>query len=149
MPLGTVHDVVARPHRHSQVVSADAVPFTALGSFLDFLEMLSLDDWLAVGASSTEPLVAPRGHVAAALLEATLTNQRLEFDAWLVRDAVETVAFLACLPSAPLPVQAARRMAAARSAAERAALAVLARAWLPTSDVEELILPFAACLAKL
>jgi len=107
-----------------------------VSAFLDFLAELPAAEWLAIGlADAVEP------HTDA-ILEATLSDQNLQVDAWFARDAVETLAFVA---SHSLPLAARRApctMTNARVAAERAALAILARPWLAATDLATLLAPF-------
>lgn len=110
--------------------------FEGIDTFMDFLADLSVDDWLAVGARNSRP---PISTVSA--LEATLSDQRLHVDAWLARDEVETLVFLATC-SLSRARRAYRAINSARAAAERAALAIIASPWLAPSDVDELLLPF-------
>jgi hypothetical protein len=129
-------DVVYKSLFHPSSVDVDDGLFRGLNVFLEFLATLTLDDWLGVGASP--PVEA---HTVA-ILEATVADRRLQLDAWRVRDAVETLAFLACCPLPPRPRDLHRAMVRARAAAEHAGLAIIARDWLAPSDVAELLSPF-------
>jgi hypothetical protein len=113
-------------------------------AFFDFLAELSLDDWLAIGAQAS----APAAPTTVAILDATLADQCLSVDAWLACDAVETIVSLAssAMPAAERGTQ--RAMARAKSAAQQAARAILARRWLARSDLEALLSPFSPFQAK-
>ena len=114
---------------------------SSVDAFLDFLADLEFDEWIALG---TRYPIQPRTIV---LLEAIILDRRLEVDAWMIRDAVETIAFLVSGAFPPRPTRTYRAMVHARVAAECAALAILARRWLPPSDVAELLSPFSARLS--
>lgn len=113
--------------------------------FLERLAVLRLSEWLEVGRSALVggDRLASRATVRAHML-ATITDHDLGLAAWYVRDAVETLAFLAshaalCLSRSDRPL-----FITARRAAEDAALAELVRAHLSASDHEVLLSPFAA-----
>lgn len=116
----------------------EAVAFDSVNAFLDFLAELPPDEWLAIGA--LEAVDAQ----TAANLEATILDQRLAVDAWRIRDDIQTLAFLAHRSLSTPSTQAHCMMARARAAAERAALAIVARRWLAPADVADLLSPFSA-----
>jgi len=119
-------------------ISVDADPFDSVNTFIDFLAELPPDAWLAIGALT--PVEASR----AATLEETIVHQQLQVDAWRVKDDVQTLAFLASRSLSARSTHAHGTMARARTAAERAGLAIVARPWLSSSDVAELLSPFSA-----
>jgi hypothetical protein len=128
-------------------------------AFLAQLEEMPRAWWLAVGARALAAGAAGATDAArvraAGALAAVLGRERLAVDAWLLRDAVETAAQLAACddpapprtrrrPSAPCTDAQRRALAAARAAAEQAALAHLARPWLARADFVALLAPFLA-----
>jgi hypothetical protein len=132
MRLGAAHNLLACSPR----LSVDNPRFSCVSAFLDFLGERSADEWLTIGASPS----ADAGIVA--ILEAAVADQRLHVDAWHVRDAVETLVFLATCPLGAPPRRAQRAMTRARVAAEHAALAIIVRRSLRCADVAELLAPF-------
>ena len=119
------------------VSPADGTRFASVDAFLHFLAELSLVDWLAIG--NLRP-VEPR---IIATLQATLAQHHLRVDAWLLRDAVETLAFLASSSRAMLRDER-HAMGRARKVAEDAALAILAYEALPPDVRAALLSPFKA-----
>ena len=142
MRLAATHNDAVRAARGPSVIEDEDDRFGSVEAFLEFLARLSADEWLVIGAQG--PLDAQ----TVAILDATVADQQLELDAWLVRDAVETLVSLA---SRSLPLGSRkqyRAMGCARVAAERAATAILTRSWLPTSDIAALLSPFSVRLQK-
>ena len=93
--------------------------------------------WRALGARA---LLAARAEAHAytasqVVLEGMLTHHVPPMDAWVVRDFADTAWFSA--PEDGAPSSSAVEMAA-RRAVTNAALALLARAWLPVEDFERL-----------
>lgn len=123
--------------RHIAIVPCSDGSMRDVETFIDFLAGLSTEGWLTLGAGS---LCASS---QAAILDATLATQRLHFDAWLVRDSIETLVFIAG-SSLPRPRRDHCAMSRARVAAERAALAILARPWLAASDFNALVSPISS-----
>ena len=126
-------------------------------AFLDRLEGLSRAEWLEAGGrilarSGGEPEAAARQ--ASDALDAVITERQLGVTAWLVRDAVETVTYVASCagdpgesrrhPAPPCTGNERASLTAARVAAERAALAHLARPWLSRAVYLTLVAPFLA-----
>lgn len=122
--------------------------------FLDRLCALPLTDWITAG----ELALRMDEDEARAALDRVVAERHLEVPAWYVRDAVATAIELAwCAPDCPpdhvpadrrwsLPAHSdveQRRLDAAREAAERAALALVVRAWLPRAVFDALYAPFA------
>lgn len=124
-----------------QATPGDAERCTSVDAFLCLLAELSVDDWLAIGDRP------PAKSDTVAILDAAITDQRLNVHAWLVRDSVETIAFLARCSLPPQPIRAHFAMTRARIAAECAALAIVARPWLAPSDIAEVLSPFSAWLS--
>jgi hypothetical protein len=86
--------------------------------------------------------------VALALLEATIATHGLGIAAWYARDAVATSALLATSGVPRRTASERRAIAAARGAAEVAALALLARDTLPPTDLATLCAPFEHVLSS-
>ena len=119
-------------------------------AFLDHLVELPAAEWLAIG----EDLIADRNgvpvrHRTWAELEAILLRGRFGLAVWKVREAVDTVAFLATREWPRWSRHERRLFAAAHGAAEAAALALLARDELPADAYRALIAPFANCVAAM
>ena len=129
---------IARPtHTRShagrwELASSDPAAATRCAAFLDRLERLSHDDWLAIGHRAATPM-----HDAIVALDAAVAAQRLGVTAWLVRDAVHTTAHVA--RGADVEGDA---WTAARDAAARAALAQLVRPRLALAHHAALLAPF-------
>jgi hypothetical protein len=95
-------------------------------AFVDGLAELAIADWLDIGCRmQDDDVFAVERHAARARLEAALESGRLALAAWHVRDAVETVAYLACDGARCLSPTSQRHLALARAAAEDAALTML------------------------
>jgi hypothetical protein len=119
------------------VPRVDGTRFGSVDAFLHFLGELSLVDWLAIGSL---PPVEPR---IIAALRATLAHHHLQVDAWLLRDSVETIAFLVTDPRA-MSRDERQALGRARKAAEDAAPAILAHDALAPGVRTALLSPFKA-----
>lgn len=95
--------------------------------------------WLKFGeaAVADEPDRASRS-TARAILDATIADRRMAVAAWLVRDAVDTAAFLVRHSARDISRLNRRHLVAAQQAIEEAALAMLAQRHLSRADVEVL-----------
>ena len=114
-----------------------------LEDWLDSLGELSLDRWVSIaGCCATSDRASLPITRACQRVERAITEQGLEFDAWLVRDLVETATFRARQAASDRPRSVRARLSVARMAAEWAALAKLCRPWLPSADYELLCTPF-------
>ncbi|HEV8445373.1 MAG TPA: hypothetical protein VGQ44_01075 [Gemmatimonadaceae bacterium] len=114
----------------------------AVRSFAERLAELSPSDWVEVGNSLLRDASAHATRAtASALLVSTINGRGLDVAAWYACDAIETSAFYVSRPSCSTPSDR-RAFAAAHAAAEDAALALLAREFLPASDYEALCDPF-------
>jgi hypothetical protein len=138
MRFENAYDVLIRPFAISHASDAGRLRFDRVDGFVDFLASLSVDEWLAIG----DRAVGQSVFVSEALLNATVVEHRLCFDAWLAHDAIETIVFLASCSLPRGSCRSRRAIEHARVAAERAALAVLACEWLARSDIDELMSPF-------
>jgi hypothetical protein len=125
---------------------ADEAAVSSATAFVDHLADLPPAAWLAIGRSDVAPDVGGKYATASALLDATVADQRLDAEAWHIRDLVDSAAQYA-LPST---VRAARKerqaLFAACALAERAALALLVRDSLGRQDFTALYAPFAHVL---
>jgi hypothetical protein len=117
----------------------------ALEHWLDALAELPLDRWVAVGHACAQDVAGRQKRVTSkALLDATFADQQLVLAAWFIRDMVQTATYRAATAAARARWSVRRDFAAARSAADGAALAIAAQQWLPREDHEALCAPFAA-----
>jgi len=129
-PLRCALTPSSRVATHVAVVSSDGGTimrfdlrrngFPDVDSFLDFLAELSFHDWLLLGEDWTNSTSGEE-------LDAMARLQRLSFDAWLVCDSVETIAFLATCSTAPHRRSDRRAIARSRRVVEQVALAILER----------------------
>jgi hypothetical protein len=115
---------------------------TAFNTFVDQLTQLPYAGWLHIGrtlAGDSEPPVrqAARGDVARAI-----ADHRLAVAAWLARDAVDTVVYLATRPMARASRSDQRLVASAHRAAEAAALAIVAAPYVSATSLRTLCEPF-------
>ncbi len=94
-------------------------------------------EWHAIGARMLSTSRVDAGAVTASqlILEGVLAHHDLTLEAWMVRDAADTAWHLAAQDDAP--TSTAIELAARRSVTN-AALAMLARGWLPIEDFERL-----------
>ena len=135
-----------------ELATADGCDRARCAAFLDRLDGLTWDAWLAIGRRQRDADAAdPRATAAAAALDRVLAVRGLRVTAWLVRDRIDTAAQVARPDGAHGGAggRAARHHAAddrcladAREAAARAALAHLASPWLTDVDRVTLLLPF-------
>ena len=123
---------------------SSGVGLDAARSFAEGLADLPTWAWLEVGHSVLRDRSSNTTRaVASAMLGATINGRGLAVAAWYACDAVETSAFYASRARGWTPSDR-RAFAAAYSAAEDAALALLCREFLPASDCATLCEPFAA-----
>jgi hypothetical protein len=117
-------------------------PLEAVRSFAERLADFPTRAWLEVGHSllRDHSSHAPRA-TASALLDATINGRGLGVAAWYACDAIETSAFYARRANRWTPSDR-RAFAAAHSAAEDAALALLAGRFVPAADRATLVAPF-------
>jgi hypothetical protein len=121
----------------------EASALLAAKAFADRLGDLPLARWLAVGHSIIATgTPSPEQTAAWANAERAIVEQRLDLAAWHVRDAVETVAYLAGHSARKLSRNDRRAFAAAHGAAEETALALLVSRRLSVVDLERLCAPF-------
>jgi hypothetical protein len=114
----------------------------AARSFAERLADLPAGAWLELGrALLRDRLLNPPRATASAILGATINGRGLAVAAWYVCDAIETSAFYASHARGWTPGDR-RAFAAAHAAAEDAALALLARRFVPVADWATLIAPF-------
>ena len=136
----------------SAVRALDGLPdesASALERWLDTLAELPLERWLAIGRACARDVSGYRQHVAArALLEAVVADQQIELTAWFIRDMVKTAAYTATTAAHRASNSARRNFAAARSAADWAALAIAAQTWIPCADRDTLCAPFDAAMGN-
>ena len=103
--------------------------------WLDSLAELPLDGWLRIAercaVSDQSSLPATR---ACQRIERLITDNGLEFTAWVVRDLVETATFPVRQAAGERPRIVRARLSVARMAAEWAALAKMCRPWLAPAD---------------
>lgn len=137
---------VSRSAVHHAVQLLDGLPpesACALESWVDALAELPLDYWIAVGRACPRDLHSRQQRAAArALLEAIIAHRQIEVTAWLIGDMVQTAAYAATTAASRARRSERRDFAAARSAADWAALAIAAQAWLPRVDRDALCAPF-------
>lgn len=141
---------------HSAVQNAlqalDGLPAesaVALERWLDALAELPLDRWIAVGrACAHHTSDRQQRMTSSALLEAVVADQQLELTAWFVGDMVQTAAHAATTAASRTRRSTRRDFAAARSAADWAALAMATQAWLPRVDRDALCAPFDAVIGN-
>jgi hypothetical protein len=115
----------------------------ALESWLDALAELPLERWIAVGRACPRDLHSRQQRTASsALLEAIVADQQLALTAWFIGDMVQTATYAAATAASRAGPSERRDFAAARSAADWAALAIATQAWLPRVDRDALCAPF-------
>lgn len=133
------------PASVAELTEQDVPALESANAFLDRLGELPLSEWLDIGrAIETDRNALAQRSTAWVILDATIADRQLSVAAWYVRDAVETVAFLARNSGPKLSRTDRRAFAGAQGAAEEAALAVLARAHLSAQDFDALCAPFVA-----
>lgn len=133
------------PDRVGELTSDEDAAMATVNDFVERLAEVPLATWLDVGRSlERQSESGSKRSTAWGILDATIAARGLGMDAWYAREGVETSAFLASR-SAPTWTKTNRRLfAAAHSAAEEAALALLAREHLSSEDFYLLYAPFAA-----
>ncbi len=114
--------------------------------FVGTLAEMPYAEWIEIGhRAATHGPERDACAASALLVDAVIADQRLGFAAWLLSDTIDTAAFLALhepgAPSRP-PPRDRRRFAAARSAAERAARAILVAEHLDTGEIAALTTDF-------
>jgi len=128
----------------SQLSAALEPALAAANAFVERVGDLPLTSWLAIGrAVMAAGVDSAEGAASWTNVERAIADHRLELAAWHVRDAVETIAYVASHSTALLSRADRRVFAAAHGAAEEAALAVLVRRHLPDGDFDRLCAPFA------
>ena len=135
---------------HSAVQNAlqalDGLPAESAIAFerwLDGLADLPLDRWIAVGrACAHHASDRQQRMTSSALLEAIVADRRLGLTAWFIGDMVQTAAHAAATAASRARRSTRRDFAAARSAADWAALAIATQTWLPCVDRDALCAPF-------
>jgi hypothetical protein len=144
--LTLLHPIAPRvatavPWGTSVAGDCDAAECTAL---IDRMHALTHADWLALGRWELvrDAALGDRLETAAASLEPVVAVRKFALDVWCVRDAVET-ALAPARDTATDGREHRAALAAARRAAERAALACLLRPWLAPSSYVLLVAPFA------
>jgi AcrR family transcriptional regulator len=118
----------------------------ALERWLDALADLPVDRWIAVGRAFRDVSDRRENATSCALLEAILADQQLELTAWYIGDMVKTTAYRAATLASRATRATRRDFAAARSAADWAALAIATQTWLPRVDRDTLCTPFTAVM---
>jgi hypothetical protein len=138
------------PSQGALLSELDAAALVAAKAFADRLGDVPLARWLTIGdaiiATGTQ---SPERAAAWAKAEQAIVEQRLDVAAWHVRDAVETVAYLAGHSVGKLSRSDRRAFAAAHGAAEEAALALLVSRTLSGADLQRLCAPFADLVAPI
>lgn len=114
-------------------------------AFADWLAALPVETWIDVGHGliADGESIGARS-MACAMLDTAIADRGLAIAAWYARDTVETSAFLASCAKQRWSSKERRAFARAHGAAEKTALALLAKSYLPTSEVACLCSPFAA-----
>jgi len=115
----------------------------AVDAFADRVAKLPWNAWLSVGRSLVEGAPPSTSRATSrAILEATINDAGLAVAAWYVSDAIETSAHYASVSRHRWTSAERRCFAAARAAAEDAALAILASTFLSAEDFDVLCAPF-------
>jgi hypothetical protein len=132
------------PESVATLTPTDEPALLLVNAFVDRLSDLTLAEWLDVGrrVMADQDALARRS-TSWAIMDATIAHRQLGLAAWYVRDAVETVAYLANYSAVRPPRSHRRIFAAAHGSAEDAALAVLVREHLSAEDFTTLCAPFA------
>ncbi len=113
--------------------------------FIDRLSELRVSQWVAIGQTVSQDHSGTAARSTAwEIVDATIAHRQLGIAAWHVRDAVETVAFLALRSAPPLSRSDRRLFVAAQAAAEDVALALLVHGRISEQDLKTLCTPFAA-----
>ena len=123
---------------------AEKPALASVSEFVDSLVEVPLETWLAIGRN----LVADRNGLAVrqagwGKVETAVREGDLGLAAWSVRDALDTVAFLASRHASRWSREERCAFAATQGAAEAAALALLVRARIRDETVRALCAPFA------
>ncbi len=131
------------PRAVVELTPHDEPALAAVNDFADRLADLPMSAWLEVGRSVMDSRSSDDSRPTSyAILAATINDCGLSVTAWYVRDAIETSAFYASHAVRCWKSGDRRAFAAAHAAAEDAALALLAREFLPASDRATLCGPF-------
>jgi len=116
----------------------------SIDTFLQSLAELPLNAWLEIGQSIARERPHPTARdLALEHLRAAIRDHALEIVAWYVRDAIQTSAFLVTRAARRWTREERAHLTAARTAAETAALALLARPHLPREQFVVLYKSFA------
>jgi hypothetical protein len=137
--------------RQSAFQALDGLPTEsacAIERWLDALAELPVDRWIAIGRALRDVSDRRRRATSIALLEAIIADRGLELTAWYIGDMVETTAYGAATAASRAGRPTRRDFAAARSAADWAALAIATQPWLPRVDRDTLCAPFAAVMGN-
>jgi hypothetical protein len=140
--------VLAPPNPFSNEALAARALVTGRGflapvdGLLDWLVELPLAQWLAVGRNAASSPQSPAHSASCVVISTTIVDQRLELAAWHVRDAIETVAFIASHSRRPMSRADRRSFSVAHGVAEETALALLTRDFLPSESFRLLCSPF-------
>lgn len=131
------------PREVAGLTPEDVPALAPVDAFADRLAELPLASWLSIGRSLVESASGSSLRATPyAILEATINDRGLAVAAWYVRDAIETSASYVSPPRRRWTARERRCFAAAHAAAEEAALAMLAGAFLPSEDCAALCAPF-------
>ncbi|HEY5061305.1 MAG TPA: hypothetical protein VII52_07195 [Gemmatimonadaceae bacterium] len=125
---------------------ADGAAVCSATTFIDHLADLPPAVWLAIGRSEIAPDAHGNYATASALLDATLADQRLDAEAWHLRDLVDSAAQYALPSTMRAPRKERQAVISACALAERAALALLVRGSIGRQDFAALYAPFAQVL---
>ena len=135
------------PREVAGLTPEDLPALAPVDAFADGLAELPLTSWLSIGQSLVDSAsVSALRATPYAILEATINDRGLAIAAWYVRDAIETSAYYVSPPLRRWTRMERRCFAAAHAAAEEAALAMLARAFLSSEDFDALCAPFASLI---
>lgn len=119
--------------------------FHLVTSFIDRLADLPPSEWVAIGRAAVDDrTTAAARSTSAVIVDATIAHWQLGVAAWYVRDAIETIAFLARNTTHGLSRADRRMFLVAQLAAEDVALALLVQPCLPAQDFDVLCAPFDA-----
>lgn len=110
----------------------------SVDALLAYIEELPPEAWLALGADHDAERAHSTFSTALLIRDAAIADHALDCTAWLVRDAVETLAWLAQRRLGRASDRDRARLTRARERIERAALALVVRDALPPVDFDAL-----------